>query len=342
VIRKGEQQVKYDDYKIHPAAELFPLVEGEDFDEFVEDMRKVGRLHDPIVTMGEGDDLIILDGRNRLRACEALKIEPRFTPYQGDDPVGYIISANLMRRHLDKNQRALIGAKLANMRQGERTDIKPSANLRKVSQSDAAKKMKVSTRTVASASKVLKKGAPELLAAVHRGNVPVSKGADIADLPHEEQAAAIESAMIRRESLDLAPELAEVVEQMKLPKAAVKRLATLSKKEQIKLTKGPDFETDIQRKANKLLRAEQKAKDEQKKQKDEADREAARVAKVRQEAEQHIIDVIVPALVASDFDRDTQKRIYDVANNWSSRLGDALFAAFNLPGEEDLTQEAAE
>ena len=61
--------------KFHPLANIFPLVEGPDFDELVADIREHG-LHGPIV-LHEG---MILDGRNRLRACIAAGIEPTFTP----------------------------------------------------------------------------------------------------------------------------------------------------------------------------------------------------------------------------------------------------------------------
>lgn len=52
------------------------------------------------------------------------------------------------RRHLNETQRAGVAAKLANMRQGERTDLEPSANLPKVSQSEAADLLNVGERTI--------------------------------------------------------------------------------------------------------------------------------------------------------------------------------------------------
>ena len=51
-----------------------------------------------------------------------------------------------------------IAAKLANMQQGERTDFEPSANLPKVSQSEAADLLNVSTRTVEGAATVRNEG----------------------------------------------------------------------------------------------------------------------------------------------------------------------------------------
>ncbi len=82
----------------------------------------------------------ILDGRNRFRACKKAGIAARFKNYAGDNPLAFVLSANLKRRHLNESQRADIAAKLANMRQGARTDLQPSANWPEVSQSRAAAK----------------------------------------------------------------------------------------------------------------------------------------------------------------------------------------------------------
>lgn len=106
----------------------------------------------------------------------------------GDDPVAFVISLNLTRRHLTESQRASAAARLANMRQGERTDLQPSANLRKVSQAEAAERLGVSERSVASARKVHDRGAPELVEALDAGQVSVSAAADLAEMPCHEQA----------------------------------------------------------------------------------------------------------------------------------------------------------
>ena len=89
------------DLQPHPLGELFPLIEGPEFDALVADIRKHGGLLFPITTY-EGQ---ILDGRNRYRACRAANVKPKFESYAGDDPAGFVLSANIARRHLAPEQK---------------------------------------------------------------------------------------------------------------------------------------------------------------------------------------------------------------------------------------------
>lgn len=86
--------------------------------------------------------------------------------------VGVIIGANIHRRHMDESQRAMVAARIANMRQGERTDIEPSALMPKVSVGQAAKSMQVGERTVTQARTILRES-PDLADAVLRGEKTV-------------------------------------------------------------------------------------------------------------------------------------------------------------------------
>jgi N6-adenosine-specific RNA methylase IME4/ParB-like chromosome segregation protein Spo0J len=164
--------------EFHPLANIFPLVSGAEFSDLVADIRAHG-LHEPVVLF-EGR---ILDGRNRYRACLAADIECRFETYQGDDPVAYVVSLNLRRRHLDESQRAMVAAKLATLRLGDNQHAQICAP----SQEKAAELLNVSRRTVQYARGVQEQGAPELVQAVERGVVSVSAAADIATLPRDEQ-----------------------------------------------------------------------------------------------------------------------------------------------------------
>ena len=156
--------------QFHPLADIFPLVEGAEFDELVADIREHG-LHEPIVVYEDK----ILDGRNRYRACLAAGIDPTFTVYSGDDPVAYVVSLNLRRRHLSESQRAMVAAKLATLRDGQRSDLVEGLPIGR-----ASELLNVGERTVARAREVQEHGTPELVSAVERGAISVSSAADVA------------------------------------------------------------------------------------------------------------------------------------------------------------------
>jgi ParB-like chromosome segregation protein Spo0J len=88
---------------------MFPPISEEDFGKLAADI-KLNGLHQPIVRY-QGQ---ILDGNNRYRACELVKIAPRFADFTGDDAAArnYVISANIHRRHLSPDQRREIIATL--------------------------------------------------------------------------------------------------------------------------------------------------------------------------------------------------------------------------------------
>jgi hypothetical protein len=166
----------------HPAADLLPLLEGPEFDALVADVRVHG-LREPIVLL----DGAILDGRNRYRACRAAGIEPRFeqwTPrHEGDRPLAFVLSRDLIRRHLDESQRSMVAARAANLAAGVRGDYVTAASKEAaVSQTEAAARLQVSRSSIQRA-----KGAPELVDKVDRGLIPVSTASRLVVLPKAEQ-----------------------------------------------------------------------------------------------------------------------------------------------------------
>lgn len=89
---------------VHPVADLFPMLTADELKDLAADIKERGQLH-PIVLDSEGR---VLDGRNRLAACNLAGVEPRFETYDGDDPDGYALAVNLGRRHMTKGQKAMI------------------------------------------------------------------------------------------------------------------------------------------------------------------------------------------------------------------------------------------
>ncbi len=171
--------------KIHPAANIFPLLEGDAYQALVADIRDHG-LREAI---WRDPSKRILDGRNRLNACKKAGVKPRFQTYEGDDVVSFVISLNLHRRHLNESQRAMAAARLANLGEGR---PKKTASIEAVSQKVAAGLVNVSRPSVGRAKKVLTNCDKKLVAAVDRGEVTVADAASIATKGHPAQIKALE------------------------------------------------------------------------------------------------------------------------------------------------------
>jgi hypothetical protein len=88
--------------KQHPLSAAFPAMSGDDFAALVEDIKANGQREPVMVYEG-----MVLDGWHRYRACTQLGIKPQqFTFDAGKDPVSFVLSHNLHRRHLTPSQRA--------------------------------------------------------------------------------------------------------------------------------------------------------------------------------------------------------------------------------------------
>jgi hypothetical protein len=91
-------------YRVHPVAAMFPLMEGEDFESLKDSIEVCGQVKAIVV---QGD--VLLDGRNRLRACLALGIRAKTMQYDGKISIpNYIRIANIERRNLTEDMRSAI------------------------------------------------------------------------------------------------------------------------------------------------------------------------------------------------------------------------------------------
>src|ERR1035438_5354352 len=93
---------KMKELKSHPAASEFPMMDDKRFEELKADIAAVG-LREP-VTLCDG---LVLDGRNRYKACIDIDIVPQTASFTGD-PYAYVWSLNGERRDLLQEQRYLI------------------------------------------------------------------------------------------------------------------------------------------------------------------------------------------------------------------------------------------
>lgn len=159
--------------QFHPTSNLFPLMEGSEFDELVDDIKANGQ-REPIWLHPDGS---ILDGRNRYNACIKAGIEPQYRTWDGHgSAVSFVLSENVHRRHLDASQRAAIAAEAEPIfaaEAKERQKRKP-AELAKLpgqrwnARDDAAKSLGVSPRYVQDA-KAIKKKSPVVFDQVKSG-----------------------------------------------------------------------------------------------------------------------------------------------------------------------------
>ncbi len=206
----------YGEYAPHPAADKFPLITGGEYNELVKDIHDHG-LCRPIVL--QAGTKIIIDGRNRYRACTDAGVEPVFRErgFAGEQEIWlYVYERNILLRHLSASQRAavvndpemrehltLLAARhkhdSAASQQGPdgRFQAKPDAV--KLDSNGAAhtaptrevlaRSAGVSNGTMGTVERVARE-APDLVEKIRDGKMTAHRAAQIAELRKEDQAIA--------------------------------------------------------------------------------------------------------------------------------------------------------
>lgn len=119
---------------------------------------------------------LLLDGRNRARACKELNIKLNTVPYSGSDPLGFVLSVNLNRRHLTPSQRAFLAVELKEKARCPNNPLLKNVEIStKLSDEALAKMAGVDRGTVADAKVVAKNADEETKRAVKDGKRTVSK-----------------------------------------------------------------------------------------------------------------------------------------------------------------------
>jgi hypothetical protein len=163
-------------FEVHPAANIFPMIKGEAFKELVEDIRHNG-INEPIA-FWKGQ---LLDGRNRSMACLELGIDPLDHACDLDpesvDPVAYVLSANLYRRHLNETERESVGAKIAGLKHGEAGNGRKVDGPNGLSTQSAAELLSVSENGIKRNKSARKAGCDDLIDSLDAGEIPSSTAA---------------------------------------------------------------------------------------------------------------------------------------------------------------------
>jgi|GEM_PF-6994553 len=107
------------EYSFHPVADLLPPMTADEFAGLCDSIKTDG-LQVKIMTWNNQ----IIDGRHRYKACletgAPINVEDVSNDVLESDLVGFVLALNSHRRALSPSQKAMIAAKLANVKQGQK------------------------------------------------------------------------------------------------------------------------------------------------------------------------------------------------------------------------------
>jgi len=175
--------------KYHEYANIYRMLPEAELQKLAENIKTMGQLLP--ITSYEGK---ILDGRNRYQACQIAKVEPRIEEYTGDDPLGLIASLNDHRRHDEPSERAMVGARMANLIHGGQggklnssmETLKPAITIERAAELSGS-----TPASIKRAKPIVQSGIPELQDMVDRGEVSIRTGSKVAKLAEAEQVEAV-------------------------------------------------------------------------------------------------------------------------------------------------------
>lgn len=175
-------------FEVHPIANIFPMISEDAFQALKEDIRVNGQCEMAHVWKGQ-----LIDGRNRLRACNELGKELECAELDDcEDPVVWVISHNLHRRHLSETQRSMVGARLATMKRGSNQHTKEDPQICGSTTESVSKLLNVSERSVEAAKRVIADGSKTLIELVENDQLKVSAAEKlIKAVPEKKQQEAI-------------------------------------------------------------------------------------------------------------------------------------------------------
>jgi hypothetical protein len=199
----------------HPLAALFPELPPEELTQLARDIKERGLLEPIIVYKG-----LILDGRNRYRACQIAGVKPRIEEFNAKaakrSPEEFVLSRNLRRRHLSVGQKAAIALDWS-----DQVELSPDPEKNKErgrpkgALSEAAKKIGINEQRVFEVRQIrdanptlyleVKDGRRSLNSALAELSLPRETRFDKSDLGNSESTSQELDGNAQREMRELAP-----------------------------------------------------------------------------------------------------------------------------------------
>ena len=181
---------------LHPACKLFPQLPKDELKALAADIKANGLQNSIVLYEGK-----ILDGRNRWLACKIAKVKPTFVQWNGSgSPLAWVLSENLVRRHLTSSQRAVIALDILPMLEEDAKDRqrlsqgrgkKTRKSLLVFSDNGEARQIAArlakTNRTYVQALKAISKTAPELIEKVRAGDLSVPDAKRLSDIPKDQR-----------------------------------------------------------------------------------------------------------------------------------------------------------
>lgn len=167
-------------YEQHPLSAAFPSMPGHEVDALAADIKANGQREPAVILDGK-----ILDGWHRYRACQIAGVPLVFKAFPADgDPVAFVKSRNLHRRHLSDSQRAAAVVACSKWAPTGRPIEAPAEPARKKGEpgapfstnADLAREADVSKRTIQQAKVADGAGLGD---AVREGKVSAKRAAEI-------------------------------------------------------------------------------------------------------------------------------------------------------------------
>jgi len=212
---------KISELKPHPHQELIPPMSLEDYQNFLEDIRRNGILQPIDITYNN----VILDGHHRVKAAMELgikEIEVRIPELLYVDEDEYLISVAMNRRHLTEGQKAVLaneyrkilstkrqseaGKKAVTIREIKRGNIDEETVSTSMNEEQersrkiASERWKVSEWNVRIAQEI-EKTAPKVYERLGSGDLQIHEAKIIAQLPEDKRKVVLEKKLETRKDI---------------------------------------------------------------------------------------------------------------------------------------------